>query len=63
MQLSDETGFVVRIVKEGDYIEGFALFNGDSLISALPFDDAIEDMWSLFDAMHAYFETVDAGEV
>ena len=63
MVMSDETGFVVRVViAESDEVQGFALFCESSLVVALALEDAIDDLWCLFDAMHAYFEIVEPGE-
>ena len=63
MNMSEETGFWVRaVVDEDETVCGFALFSDHSLISALALEDCIEDLWSLFDAMHAYIETVEPAQ-
>ena len=64
IKVSLETGYIIRVVteKDSDEVAGFALFHGPGLISALSFQDSVEDVWSLFDAMHFYFEMVEDGE-
>ena len=63
MNMSEETGCMVRVVvDEDEAVCGFALFSDELLISALAIEDCVHDLWNLFDAMHAYLESIDPGE-
>ena len=64
LKVSLETEYTVRLVVDpySEQISGLALCSDDGPVSALALEDCVDDVWSLFDAMHFYFEMVTPGE-
>lgn len=64
LELENTTGMSVGVVcsREDPEVMGFVLCSHGRIISALAYDDCVEDIWSLVDALHCYFESVEPGQ-